>query len=188
MRTVILILSLIAMSAVAKEHRYHPRVGDVILCDYAPPGPLGPFIKALSGSSVTHCGIVAPEGVIEAIGPVVCVTPIQEFRERVDGKYKVLRPRHQCPWTMWRFIQNARAYIGTPYDMAWNIDPQQVYCSELIAVCWPRGGFEPVTVGSLNYQGWEWLIAAIGLDLESLVFPPGYLERNKQFRTIYDSM
>ena len=89
-----------------------------------------PLIQIGTRSKITHCGIVvmidgAPY-VLETLSTLV-VTPLDKFVARgKNGKYWLKRPKKE------NIKIKYGSYLGRPYDLAFKLDNDKFYCSELI--------------------------------------------------------
>lgn len=115
--------------------KYEPQEGD-ILFQSLPPSRLVNAIEGVSESPYSHCGLVAKQNgrwvVLEAYHNVE-ETPLKDFvfRGRQQG-FVVYRLKPEYRQFIPATIENARTYLGRPYDVRYRIDDEQIYCSELI--------------------------------------------------------
>ena len=92
-------------------------------------------VKAATNSDFSHCGIVIEQDgelkICEAIGPVI-ISEISEFTEASqDGHYKVLRLKNGSIDHN-QLSTYCNAEMGKPYDIYFNWDDSEIYCSELV--------------------------------------------------------
>jgi hypothetical protein len=141
---------------------YSPQEGD-ILFQSLPHSPLVNAIEGATQSPYSHCGIVANRDgdwvVFEAFRSVE-TTPLREFifRGREQG-FAVYRfkgdDRKYIPAT----IENARTYLGRPYDVRYRMDDERIYCSELIYKAYREASGQQlgklVRLGDLNWRPFE---------------------------------
>lgn len=87
-------------------------------------------ITSVTTGMIDHVAIcLNSDSVIEAIGKGVVITPVDSVFAREDGYYlrgRVKGVRHR------RSVQNARKYLGRPYDRLFLPDQNAIYCSELV--------------------------------------------------------
>lgn len=108
-------------------------------------GPLCDAIETVTqgacGAHFSHVGIVSKvDGstvyVVEAIGPGVIETPLDKFLGRSadsKGRPKVLVGRTNLPQgKKTQAVANALTLLGLPYDNAFVINNNFLYCSELV--------------------------------------------------------
>lgn len=110
------------------------RTGDLIFT--ALPSTAGSVISSTTASPVSHVGILVrrPEGrltVVHAAGRVR-EDPIERFATYGDGRWAVSRFAFASPENRRRFVEAARKLIGLPYDRAYRLDNEAIYCSELV--------------------------------------------------------
>ena len=97
----------------------------------------GLAIAQATRSPYTHCGIVFIENgrpiVWEAVGPVKR-TPWKEFVKHGDGgHYVVKRLREPLdPARMAVIVEAGESMMGRPYDIHFQMDDGNIYCSELV--------------------------------------------------------
>ena len=108
--------------------------GDFIFQDVN--GELFQVIKDVTGSPLTHCGIVLKRGgkwyVIEAIGPVK-LTPLNAWIHRgIGSQITVARLKVSYQDQIANIIKASYTYLNRPYDIQYEWDDEKIYCSELI--------------------------------------------------------
>ena len=143
--------------------QYTPQEGDIIF-QSLPRSRLVNAIEGVSRSPYSHCGLVAREEgrwvVYEALHGVEA-TPLREFlfrgRRRAFAVYR-LKAVHQ--WCMPAMIEQAKTYLGRPYDVRYRMDDEQIYCSELIYKAFAAASDGQqlgtlVQLGDLNWQPWQ---------------------------------
>lgn len=109
------------------------QVGDFIF--YESTTPQAHAIRVATNSRYTHMGIVDRNEkgfyVLEA-GRTVTETPLETFVNRgVDGDYAVYRLTDLDPDLAEKALEEARTYLGLPYDIFFRIEKDAIYCSEL---------------------------------------------------------
>ena len=182
-------ISLLSACDAAEDTTYQPKEGD-ILFQSLPHNEIIDAIEGATGSPFSHCGIVVskPNGlhVLEAIGPVR-ETPL--FQWRLQGRQQRiaayrLKPAYQEKIAV--MIEQARKFMGLPYDIQYEFDDQKIYCSELIYKGFKSATGEPMGVtrklGDLNWKPHEPVIRAITgrLPLEREMITPKDLAEAKQ--------
>ena len=99
------------------------------------------FVKLGMLSIWSHCGIAidTPEGVmIMEADTTVKIRTIDEFiGKSVGGKYIVKRPKQQLTEPI-----VPDKWLGTPYDLAFSFENDEVYCSELVWLIYKEQGIE----------------------------------------------
>lgn len=110
------------------------REGDFIFQDIH--GQLFRVIEGVSGSRLTHCGIVVKKDgelyVLEAIGPVM-LTPLNNWIHRgIGSKFEIVRLKEPYQPYIPDIIRAAYRYLNRPYDIQYEWDDEKIYCSELI--------------------------------------------------------
>lgn len=104
-------------------HRSHSRQSQVI--------------AEVTGSPLTHVGLVLPHGgelaVLEASGPVSW-TPLDEFVDRGEGgRLEVRRFADTLSAEdVAALVREGERLLGTPYDARFEWGPRRIYCSELV--------------------------------------------------------
>ena len=112
--------------------------GDVLFQDLA--SRQGAAVKLATGSDYTHCGILFEQGgkqvVMEAVGPVRMIPLAEWIAQGVDGAYIVKRLDtlygYLTPKAVAQMKAVGSAYLGRPYDAAFNWSDDELYCSELV--------------------------------------------------------
>lgn len=137
MRSVwILALVLIAARLAPLAAGSKPRIGDLALASL--PCAICPLIELTTKSPYSHIGIVDEDSdgalyVIEAIGPKVRRVTIEAFVKSARGKVKYYRM--SSPENLrvaQRAAEAARGFLGRPYDPAFVLGPERLYCSEMV--------------------------------------------------------
>ena len=102
------------------------------------------FIKWGMLSIWSHCGIAVntPEGVqIMEADTTVRILPIDRFIDRsVGGKYIIRHPKQQLTQPI-----EKEKWLGKWYDLKFNFDNNEVYCSELVWLIYKEQGIELCT-------------------------------------------
>jgi uncharacterized protein YycO len=114
---------------------YSPKEGD-ILFQSLPHSPLVDAIEGATKSSYSHCGILARKDgawtVIEALEPVR-ETPFAEWTAQGrDGTFDAYRLDAKLSTHIPEILDQARKFLGRPYDIRYRFDDEYIYCSELI--------------------------------------------------------
>lgn len=187
----------LVVPALVANWNYAPQAGDIIF-QSLPKNKLVDAIEGVTESAVSHCGIVGKEDgkwvVYEAFRGGVQNTPLSTylFRGRNYG-YAVyrLKPKYQVhiPETM----RCVKTYLGKPYDIRYQMDDDQIYCSELIYKSYQTASYgdalgELVRFGSLNWQPHENVIkyfegGPVPLDREMIT--PVDLSKASQLEKVY---
>ncbi len=119
--------------------------GDLIFQDLDC-GPLCDAIEKVTGgfngANFSHIGLVVKDStnqfvILEAIGDKVHITPLGKFLNRsfdADGNPKAIvgRIKPEYKNIISKFIEDAKTYLGKPYDDVYVMDNDSFYCSELI--------------------------------------------------------
>ncbi|MFP4499216.1 MAG: YiiX/YebB-like N1pC/P60 family cysteine hydrolase [Vulcanimicrobiota bacterium] len=156
------------------------RDGDIIFKQT--PGKLSEHISRITGSPVTHCGIIyVEEGdifVIEA-GDPVSMTDLKEFvSSGVEKKFALKRYENLSREQQNIVVNEAKKYLNLPYDYNYKLDDEHLYCSELVFKAYIRGiDIRPgnlVYLKDLNYKGSEDFIKDLTgeLPLERQIITP----------------
>src|SRR3954447_18203738 len=115
---------------------YVPQEGDILFQSL----PRGPVVRAIEGathSPYSHCGIVGQdEGgnwvVYEALHGVE-ITPLRKFLDRGrEGGFAVYRLKGNEQANVPAVLSNVKTHLGKPYDIHYDWDDENIYCSELI--------------------------------------------------------
>jgi Permuted papain-like amidase enzyme, YaeF/YiiX, C92 family len=176
---------------------YLPQEGD-ILFQSLPHSPLVTAIEGVSGSPLSHCGVVtkSEDGwtVLEAIGPVQ-ETGLDKWiargRSSHFAAFRLLPPYDAA---IARFLSSARAYLGRPYDALYEFDDEKIYCSELVykafwaATGKPLGQAKPL--GALNWKPHEEFIKQTTggeLPLARIIITPVALSEAPELQKIHEA-
>lgn len=195
---ILLVLLTSVAEAAPREGVYagvHLRTGDVVFQSIG--GRLGRIIQGVTMSPLDHCGIVIVDGrgrvrVIEAVGPVREIDVAQWVRRGKDQKIAVYRPTGELANHVDQVIEAARAYLGRPYDIQYELDDAKIYCSELVWKAW-RDAMEvelapTETLGSMNWIPWTAHIMALTdgeLPLDRPIVSPVQLTRSPLLRLVH---
>ena len=131
MRLVIAALALVSVQALA----YQPRTGDIVF--HTSTSAQSAAIQAATHSVYSHVGVVVHEKgrpmVLEAVEPVK-LTPLQKWLDRGQGGRYVIKRMKQglAAATLARMEQDARRFLGKPYDLTFEWSDDRIYCSELV--------------------------------------------------------
>ena len=131
MRLVIAALALVSVQALA----YQPRTGDIVF--HTSTSAQSAAIQAATHSVYSHVGVVVHEKghpmVLEAVEPVK-LTPLQKWLDRGQGGRYVIKRMKQglAAATLARMEQDARRFLGKPYDLMFEWSDDRIYCSELV--------------------------------------------------------
>jgi hypothetical protein len=174
---------------------YEPREGDLIF-QSLPNGPVVAAIEGATHSPWSHCGIVAKNSrghwiVYEALGEVKA-TSLELFlmrsRNQRYATYR-LRPEHQHHVAP--LLQAVRGYLGRPYDHRYQMDDENIYCSELIYKAFHEVTGEQlgelVPLGDLDWQEYLPLIERIEggpVPVDRQMITPRDLARAKQLELV----
>ena len=184
-----------APSTTQSKADYDPHEGDVIFQSLNG-SELGAVIESATRSSFSHCGIITKQGdvwmVLEAIGPVQ-ETPLAYWILRGKNmKYDVFRLDDRYQAKIPKMIENARAYLGRPYDDQFEFDDAKIYCSELVFKAFKQATAEDlgnvVELGSLDWKDHEDFIRRTtggALPLNRSMITPADLAKAKQLHHVY---
>ncbi|MFO7447214.1 MAG: YiiX/YebB-like N1pC/P60 family cysteine hydrolase, partial [Ignavibacteriaceae bacterium] len=145
-RILLSLILLVSIFSYSKDSTsFELREGDLLFQDIDC-GPLCDAIekvtKGINGANFSHIGITVKDSsnnimILEAVGEGIKLTALNNFLGRSfdnNGNPKVvagrLKPeyRHIIPG----IINEAKSYIGKPYDTEYRLDNNSYYCSELI--------------------------------------------------------
>lgn len=124
------------------------REGDLLFCVADAGNAITAVTNGVEGLPVDHVGVVHRIGgeqgllyVIEAIKPVVCLTPIDTFLCRNNH---VVVGRVNVDVDLPRSVRRCISMVGRPYDDLYLPGDSAVYCSELVQLCYVTAGGELV--------------------------------------------
>jgi hypothetical protein len=112
------------------------REGDLLFVCSDSPNAITGVTSGVEGLPIDHVGIVhriggdeGPLYVIEAVKPVVCLTPIDSFLcnndKMIVGRVNIEMDEHKS-------IRNCLRMVGKPYDDLYLPGDSAIYCSELV--------------------------------------------------------
>jgi hypothetical protein len=113
------------------------------------------MVKKVTGSNLTHCGIVFKKDdkfyVFEAVSPVK-VTELNAWINRGQNKeYRVVRLKKELTQDQKKQIYSyARAQLGKPYDAKFQWSDSKIYCSELVWKAFKAAGIELCEVNKFS--------------------------------------
>ncbi|MGI8602156.1 MAG: YiiX/YebB-like N1pC/P60 family cysteine hydrolase [Verrucomicrobiales bacterium] len=174
---------------------YQPREGDIVF-QSLPREELVDAIEGITQSPWSHCGIIREtnEGfvVVEAIGKVR-ETPLSQWVMRGrKGCFEAYRLAVPWPGDRSVFLTALDRYMGRPYDIHYEPDDSEIYCSELVYKAFYDGlglglaEWQPL--GALNWQPFEKFIRVMedgALPLERSMITPDALARSKHLKRVY---
>jgi hypothetical protein len=92
-------------------------------------------VKAATNSQYSHCGIVLDQDgelkICEAVGPVI-ISSISDFTESSQGGHYVVLRLKNGTINHGQLSSYCRTELGKPYDIYFNWDDTEIYCSELV--------------------------------------------------------
>jgi len=141
---------------------YQPKAGDVLF-QTSQPSRLIETIQGVTGSRVSHCGIVVKSDggwfVLEAVGPVK-ETPLNQWvRHGVGNRFSAYRLRDELLDVVPDFVREANRFAGLPYDKRYQLDDEKIYCSELVYKAYTNatgdGLGRLVRLGELRWKPYE---------------------------------
>ena len=107
------------------------------------------FVKLGMMSIWSHCGIAVDthEGVqIMEADTTVRILPVERFIDKsVGGKYIIKRPKHQLTQPI-----NKDKWLGRWYDLKFDFDNEEVYCSELVWLIYKEQDIELCPACKIN--------------------------------------
>lgn len=173
---------------------YDIQKGD-ILFQSLPKNPLVIAIEGATGSPYSHCGLVVERSgewfVLEAIGPVK-ETPLAEWIDQGRGDtFWAYRMTESLQSSLPEILFNARKHAGKDYDILYQFDNEEIYCSELIFNAVQEAtGVELGTIemlGDLNWKPYEQTIIAIQgyVPLDREMITPVSLSRAPELFLVY---
>ena len=111
--------------------------GDIIFI--VNPSGQGKAIQLATQSKYTHVGIIfwedGKEMVYHAVEPVMKSSLNEFVSMSADGKYEIKRLKDQSLLTkdvVTKMMADAKSKLGTHYDLYFNWDDKQLYCSEYV--------------------------------------------------------
>ena len=138
--------------------------GDIIFQDLL----CGDFCTAIEtvthgwqGRSFSHCGLVttAADGslqVIEAVSEGVKFTPLKEFLAKPQRSDEVVVGRLKTPWKplIGQALAEAETLVGKPYDSAFDLQNEGLYCSELVykVFLWASNGQQVFELAPMTFK------------------------------------
>lgn len=200
-------LPMLEASEQINSEPYVPQAGDVLF-QALPEWMMVTAIEAITGSAYSHCGIVAPA--VDAGGWVVLEswalagqggeisggvieTPLEEWLARCDnGHFVAARFRGLDFLEASEVLSAAKRYMGRSYDIRFDLDNDEFYCSELIyrAYADATGAalVAPVAFGTLDWEPWALFIRAAEkgeIPIHRLVVTPQQLLESPLLETVY---
>lgn len=159
---------------VRTSHNPEVHEGDVIF--QTSKSRQSPLIAAATLSPITHCGVIVMKNgkpyVLEA-GGIVKLTPLDRFIDRgLWGMYWVKHPEQGDANMKLKY----RNVLGTPYDLAFDMNNRKYYCGELVYDLYLKQYntqlCEPTPIGSRLTWGMGDEMKRRGMDLKSLAVSP----------------
>jgi hypothetical protein len=181
---------------IKNELIYSPHRGDIVF-QSLPPMDLVVAIEGITQSKYSHCGIVdKTDGkwcVIESIGNVH-VTPLSTWMRRgINSGIDVYRMNINDE-AIEKSIEEAKTFIGLPYDIKYEMDDQKIYCSELVYKSFKLGaGLEMGKfdlLGELNWKPYKVTIEKYEhgpVPIDRKMITPIGLTRDDKMKLVYSS-
>lgn len=126
----------------------HLQEGDLLFCCSDSSNAITAVTSGVEGLPIDHVGVVhhvggddGPVFVIEAVKPVVCLTPIDSFLCE-NGMVLVGRVNVECDIAA--SINGCLAMLGKPYDDLYLPGDSAVYCSELVQMNYVNAAGEQI--------------------------------------------
>ncbi len=172
------------------------REGDIVFQHL--PGKLSAVIGDVTGSQLTHCGLVVDHKdalhVLEAIGPVRYL-PLQKWLKRGErSQFTQMRLKNVSKEQIAKAVKAAETLLGRPYDIQYELDDAKIYCSELVYKGYLRGADievgEKQRLGDLNWKGHETFIRALAggeLPLDRVMVTPVSVARSPLLKLVYST-
>ncbi len=160
-------------------------------------GELSEKIKAITGSPLTHCGMIVIRDenimVLEA-GEKVVFTPVKDWVHKgIDKRFLLMRSISLNDDKIADCVREGIKFKGKPYDYAYDWDDAHIYCSELIYKSYFNGAQIKlcpfVKLGELKYQGHEDFIKNLmkgELPLDKKLITPVDLSVSEELKVIYN--
>jgi uncharacterized protein YycO len=170
------VLSIILLNSCTNNKQSKFKEGDILMASISC-GPLCDAINKVTdgynGKDYNHCALVIPVNdtlkVIEAIGDHVQINSIEKFYARVGDSTivsNVLHTRLKEPYNnlVFKACAQAKTYLNQPYDDAFILDNNKMYCSELVyeAYKFANDGKDVFSCKAMTYKDPE----------TNLFFPP----------------
>lgn len=143
-------LSLLTISGASA---YTPMTGDVVF--HTSTSAQSAAVQAATHSPYSHMGIVIQRGgkpfVLEAVQPVKYTAP-GAWLDRGKGRHYVIKRTRAplLPAAVAQLEQEARHYVGKPYDLAFAWSDERIYCSELVWKLYKSAGIELAPLAKLG--------------------------------------
>ena len=122
--------------------------GDLLFCCPDTANAITAVTSGVEGLPIDHVAVVHRIGgedgilfVIEAVKPMVCLTPIDTF---VNENGPVLVARVKADLDVKSSVKRCLAMVGKPYDDLYLPGDSAVYCSELVQMCYVTRAGQPV--------------------------------------------
>ncbi len=142
----LVLLIILIFSLELSAHLLHE--GDLLFASSETPNAITRVTSGVEGLPIDHVAVVhriggdeGPLYVIEAIKPMVCLTPIDTFLCR-NGQ--VMVGRVNTPWDAARSVRRCLLMVGKPYDDLFLPGDSALYCSELVQRSYVSPAGEPV--------------------------------------------
>ena len=177
---------------------YQPQEGDIVFQALPKVSPLVRMIEGATGSNYSHCGVVIRENgewkVIESIFDVH-VEPLYKWvqRGRSSG-FAAYRVRDEHRAQIPRFVAELKKFLGRPYDYRYEMNDDQLYCSELAYKAWKNATGQQMgkmtKLGELNWKPYEATIRELEdgpPPLEREIITPKALSEAPQLVEVYRS-
>ena len=144
MKNLLIILTLILLTACDNSQKQELKNGDIIFQDS--PSSQSKAIKLATNSKYSHVGIIYIENekpyVYEAVGPVVSTPLAQWISHGINSKYVVKRLKDNSVLTsksLQKMQKVAKSFQNKPYDPLFAWSDNRIYCSELVWKIYKRG-------------------------------------------------
>ncbi len=170
--------------------------GDILLQHI--PESLCSVIADVTNSQYSNCGIVVKNYgqlyVLEAIGPVEYTSINRWINKGFHGKFTQIRVDELTADQVKNVLFEAEKFTGRPYDFEYNLDDDNLYCSELIYKAFRRGAGitlgKKEALGSLNWKPNEMFIRRLSkgeIPLDREIITPDSLVKSSNVKIVYST-
>lgn len=174
---------------------YEKQEGDIVF-QSSPLQPLVLMIEGCTSSPLSHCGLLRKDGdkwvVVEARRNVH-ETDFDEWVKTGRGEHlAVYRLKEQWRPKIADMIAATRKHLGKPYDMHFDMNDSELYCSELVYKAFKDATGEELgktqKLGELDWKPWKLGIEQLEggtVPLDRIMITPRAISESEKLEAVF---
>lgn len=190
------ILAYILLYPLVGYLKYQPKEGDLIF-QSLPFGELTKVIEGATNSLYSHVGLLVKKDnswyVREAIGEVKDTHLYIWIVRGRQSDFAIYRFKEEYQDIIPKLVNQSKTFLGLPYDFAYKLDDENIYCSELIFKSYKqitgKNLGKLVKLADLNWKPYKEFILSIEnqIPLERVMITPKDLSQAKELEKVFSN-